>query len=1277
MADASSKQPGVRHVSADSESPVTLAASSAVSLGEQRGEGTSASLAQFRRALLALKGAASSSAAKLLHTFGDLHDVVLAHVCGGVRRDSGDSTDTLSQTSSHEFNSILMDAGVEADLVAILSKRSDDADVCRTSLMLLHRLATLDVSTVALPDGKPPSLPVYRCPGRPGSGSQHCKLNVARFASSVAEAAVPVVLLHCTDAVLYQHGAQLLEMLTRVPSASEHIRRCGVQDVVVAGIMQHCVQPAGAALGAACELLLHYVDGDLAPKAVAAGMIGVLAELLMKQRERSDNGLFAISNTVNALAAMLCDSGSELLGDWRDVADAVSPGPAMVQFQAAGGIESIVAATMRLLAVETLPTVGSDHDAASASADGSTATTSTATVAARALSLPRMDAVLESTHSAVLENLCIMAEMCLRGPAEHYAAASERFAAAGGCEAVVSYLQRHSDSSQAVHRACVLLAALAQCRVATVLQPLAELRACEVVLDAWTRCGSDHIGVGAAAACDALAALCAHEGIAKSLMSGTAAAAVAVSALHSALRQFTTGRRLVAAGAASAADRRDIVGHCKQAIAAFRLLLQLLPISVETSESPEATSMTRFLAKSSLVPTLLAAIKLQSNSMERCLAFHAADCIATLAYSHGLAHRFISVGVCDELVAALQFCAQLNNDAPDTTVEMQLLRSALGAMNVLERKADAVDLAVVEASGAVEALVAVLQAHGLASASAGTSESKPFTLSRVVTVCSCLDRLLQHMEPHTFEKYHDDLHVRIGRLLLAVIQLHGEHANVAATACGAMCSYLGMLMTPSRLTIADLQATIAWQSTRAAVLKELLHNGLDDALAACLHVHCSVRATTINIGAAAHNLCACLSKVGLSVQPLVRAGFAEALLAGLAQHIADPWAAALLSNSLLLLINERIVENAFLDVLPLPPGDCRWPTESLTERMAIALLSALGAHGNDVCVTPIALQGLGRLLDCRLHLVPRLLRAGAAELVCRAGQQSIRGRSTCDFAARCIHLLASFEPAAEVSLLLLDAQALHFLANAVEAHPADDNIALSACFTLRQLAAEPLARLTMTEADGLRTAARILTTALTTHSSEPLVVAVACGAIRNICAFPAGRTALMHACGTGASLPSLLTQAARNTVNDSDAAFAACGAAFSLACEPAYRAGLAASGVASLALQAIARHPADAEIAWAACGILVKLAAADGQLEQLQQRDGAGAALVAALQSHPKDGRVVRAATAAISRLAGVAANRASLVEQGAADALAAAAEQVGDSALSLRCRSTAAALLT
>lgn len=198
-------------------------------------------------------------------------------------------------------------------------------------------------------------------------------------------------------------------------------------------------------------------------------------------------------------------------------------------------------------------------------------------------------------------------------------------------------------------------------------------------------------------------------------------AAAAVTAAHPATRQFAASRRLLAADATSAADMRAL---CNQAAAALRLLFQLLVAQGDASESPASasaatgTKLTEFIAKSSLVPTVLAAMKLQSSSMECYMAYHAADCIKALAGTQSLAKRFVSVGACDELVAALHLCAELHtvSEQPHSTPEMQLLRSAVCAMHALLLNTAESDHAIIEASGAVAALVAVLQAFSLLAA---------------------------------------------------------------------------------------------------------------------------------------------------------------------------------------------------------------------------------------------------------------------------------------------------------------------------------------------------------------------------------------------------------------------------------------------------------------------------------------------------------------------------------------------------------------------------------
>lgn len=126
------------------------------------------------------------------------------------------------------------------------------------------------------------------------------------------------------------------------------------------------------------------------------------------------------------------------------------------------------------------------------------------------------------------------------------------------------------------------------------------------------------------------------------------------------------------------------------------------------------------------------------------------------------------------------------------------------------------------------------------------------------------------------------------------------------------------------------------------------------------------------------------------------------------------------------------------------------------------------------------------------------------------------------------------------------------------------------------------------------------------------VVAAAAGLLRNVCASPEHRVPVAAAPGVVAALIAVTRSCAapRHAAADStppaapyfvagpdtELAWAACGALFGLACEPANCGQLVDAGavaaVSGLATAAEGRLLADARIAWAACGILLKLAKA-------------------------------------------------------------------------------------
>lgn len=189
---------------------------------------------------------------------------------------------------------------------------------------------------------------------------------------------------------------------------------------------------------------------------------------------------------------------------------------------------------------------------------------------------------------------------------------------------------------------------------------------------------------------------------------------------------------------------------------------------------------------------------------------------------------------------------------------------------------------------------------------------------------------------------------------------------------------------------------------------------------------------------------------------------------------------------------------------------------------------------------------------------------------------------------------------------------------------------LPALTALRNMSASPASHVVLMTEESLPVLLRLLrSNQNSVMGSEPALALV-----RNLCAVPANRARLMAA-GFGSAIVELMQSQVRwlefegCRISPAAIAWAACGALFGLACEPANCVPLQAAGALAAALDAFRRHVHDARIAWAVCGLILKLSAVEELLEPLQADGEAGMALFAALQHHSTDERVTKAIAAA------------------------------------------------
>lgn len=189
-------------------------------------------------------------------------------------------------------------------------------------------------------------------------------------------------------------------------------------------------------------------------------------------------------------------------------------------------------------------------------------------------------------------------------------------------------------------------------------------------------------------------------------------------------------------------------------------------------------------------------------------------------------------------------------------------------------------------------------------------------------------------------------------------------------------------------------------------------------------------------------------------------------------------------------------------------------------------------------------------------------------------------------------------------------------------------VALGACSILQELAAEPDNRAMVLDSG----AVQLLVHAMRAHIGDAAVCAAACSALRNLCATAVLRLRICHAADSHGAVAALAEVLRCHTGKDEPACFAACGALFGVACEPANRdAVLAPSASACEAvIAAMQAHESSERLAWACCGLLLKTSA-----QQLPAHGSTGAAdaMLWALRRHTSSARVRAAASESLARL--------------------------------------------
>lgn len=220
------------------------------------------------------------------------------------------------------------------------------------------------------------------------------------------------------------------------------------------------------------------------------------------------------------------------------------------------------------------------------------------------------------------------------------------------------------------------------------------------------------------------------------------------------------------------------------------------------------------------------------------------------------------------------------------------------------------------------------------------------------------------------------------------------------------------------------------------------------------------------------------------------------------------------------------------------------------------------------------------------------------------------------------------QPEERMSELLDGSGPCRIVVAVMQLHGVSETVALCGCRLLREMAAVPGNRALLVDGG----AVPALVQALTEHADDKAVCREACGALRNIGASPEWRTLLA---GAGA-VPVVMEALVRNLGYNTDAVFAACGALFALACEPANHSLLIEARAADVMVTAARAHEGEACVLWVSCGFWEKLLrSARGRPlpAQLEARALAMAAVVAdALDRHAGDTRICATASA-VARL--------------------------------------------
>lgn len=417
--------------------------------------------------------------------------------------------------------------------------------------------------------------------------------------------------------------------------------------------------------------------------------------------------------------------------------------------------------------------------------------------------------------------------------------------------------------------------------------------------------------------------------------------------------------------------------------------------------------------------------------------------------------------------------------------------------------------------------------------------------------------------------------------LLAALQAHAEHEAPAVAALKAI----------RNLTIPS------WRAPKAhvAAMETVLSSGLDDALVTILWGHNRRTHILATCSGVIMRLCKVSPRCSWS---LAAAGTPRALAAALCIHSG----CAVMTTRLPHALEHVMVADSIALVT--------------AQSVAASLISALYRHGEGFSATAASLRCLGLLARYRpagRHLMASgafhsatqavmRFECGKRTSMCVDGGTTLYAGGSSMYGSVC-HLVAvlSDQAGSAAKEQLLREGALPVIAAAIRDHyaasaPPDSAMqpaaAVFGCRTVRTLAAEPSCRAAVIESGVLEIIRdALLNNAAATWNRKASEYAF--GAVRNLCATSEFRKPLM-ACGLG----SLAARAACSDVYAT--AWAACGALFGLACEPANCAELLSCGAAAGAVAALRQHGGAAPVVWAASGILLKLAADAEVLAQIR-----------------------------------------------------------------------------